>query len=132
MKDGAVIRYGLPAGLLIGLSACSFSAASRDVAAAAQPRATSSEQYHELAFVQAACGGCHAVEATGLSPNPASPSFADIANRDGLTRETLVSWLIDAHNYPEEMEFDLQSRQAERIADHILALRSPVYRRQPD
>ena len=81
-----------------------------------------------LAFAQAACGGCHAVEASGLSPNPSAPPFAEVANRPDLTRVTLATWLRDAHNFPEEMEFDLQGSQVEAIADYILTLRDPAYR----
>jgi mono/diheme cytochrome c family protein len=80
------------------------------------------------AFVEAACGGCHAVEPPFLSPNPESPSFAAIANREGLTEATLASWLIDAHNYPEQMDFDLTRNQAEQIADYMITLRRQGYR----
>lgn len=80
------------------------------------------------AFVEAACGGCHAVEPPFLSPNPESPSFAAIANRQGLTEGTLAAWLIDAHNYPEQMDFDLTRPQAEQIADYMITLRRQGYR----
>lgn len=81
----------------------------------------------DLAFAQAACGGCHAVEPPGLSPNPKSPPFADIANSPGLTDATLAIWLGDAHNYPEEMDFDLNQKQVDTIARHMLRLRDPNY-----
>lgn len=117
---------------LLASTACQHPAgagAPQDTAEA--PRAMTEEEHHRLAFVQAACGGCHAVEAPGTSPNPASPPFADIANREGLTRETLVTWLTDAHNYPEDMDFDLDPPQVEQIADHILTLRRAGYERVP-
>ena len=79
------------------------------------------------AFVEAACGGCHAIEPPFLSPNPESPSFAAIANREGLTEETLASWLFDAHNYPEQMDFDLSREQAQQIADYMITLRRADY-----
>ena len=78
-------------------------------------------------FVQAACGGCHSVEAYGVSPNPHSPTFADIANRPGLTQETLTVWLRDAHNYPEVMDFDLETPQVGEVAAYILSLHSKDY-----
>lgn len=81
----------------------------------------------DLAFAQAACGGCHAVEPPGLSPNPKSPPFADVANSPGLTDATLAIWLADAHNYPEEMDFDLNRKQVDTIARHMLRLRDPNY-----
>lgn len=80
------------------------------------------------AFVEAACGGCHAVEPPFLSPNPESPSFAAIANREGLTEATLASWLFDAHNYPEQMDFTLTREQAEQIAEYMITLRRADYR----
>lgn len=80
------------------------------------------------AFVEAACGGCHAVEPPFRSPNPESPSFAAIANRTGLTEATLASWLTDAHNYPEQMDFTLTPAQAQAIADYMVTLRRADYR----
>lgn len=79
------------------------------------------------AFVEAACGGCHAVEPPFRSPNPESPSFAAIANRAGLTEETLARWLTDAHNYPEQMDFTLTPAQAQAIADYMVTLRRADY-----
>ena len=81
-----------------------------------------------LAFAQGACGGCHAVEADWLSPNEAAPSFANIANREGLTAGTLAVWLRDAHNYPEAMDFDLTPARVEELTAYILTLRDPAYR----
>ena len=81
-----------------------------------------------LAFAQAACGGCHAVERYGASPNPDSPPFAAIVNQAGLSRETLGSWLRAAHNYPEEMEFSLDDGEVDTLVDYMLTLRDPDYR----
>lgn len=125
-SSGIVLAIGLATG------ACTYSSAESGVADAATPTAMSEDEHHRLAFVQAACGGCHAVEGQDLSPNPASPPFADIANREGLSKETLVSWLTDAHNYPEVMDFDLDPPQVEGIAEYILTLRSDNYRKLPD
>ncbi|MFL0355107.1 hypothetical protein ACI5KX_01405 [Erythrobacter sp. GH1-10] len=79
------------------------------------------------AFVEAACGGCHAVQPPFLSPNPAAPSFEAIANREGLTEDTLGTWLADAHNYPEVMDFDLEPGHVEQIADYMVTLRREDY-----
>ncbi|QIG54166.1 cytochrome c [Altererythrobacter sp. BO-6] len=114
----------------LAASGCAYSAPGTGLTESAAPRTEA--EHHRLAFVQAACGGCHSVEATGLSPNPLSPPFADIANRQGLTRATLVTWLTDAHNYPEVMDFDLDPPQVEDIADYILTLRGEDYRKLPD
>lgn len=124
-------RKMIPVLILLAATACQQAYGAGSVESA-PPAPTSEAEHHRLAFVQAACGGCHAVEAPGLSPNPQSPPFADIANREGLTRATLVTWLTDAHNYPEVMDFDLDQPQVEEIADYILTLRSDGYKRVPD
>ena len=82
------------------------------------------------AFVEAACGGCHAVEPPFVSPNPAVPSFEAIANREGLTEKTLGDWLANAHNYPEDMEFELSDEQVNQIAAYMVTLRRDDY--EPD
>ena len=97
---------------------------------AASPAA--SPDHDRLAFVQAACGGCHAVEGEAISPNPLSPTFAAIANRPGLNAGTLSSWLRDAHNYPEVMDFDLSDEQIDMIAAHMTTLQDPQWRPLPD
>lgn len=79
------------------------------------------------AFVEAACGGCHAVEPPFLSPNPASPSFAAIANRRGLSEKSLADWLAEAHNYPEDMDFTLTRKQVDQIAAYMVRLRDAGY-----
>ena len=117
--------------LALGLGACAYSTNGSGFDEPPSAKALTDAEHERLAFVQAACGGCHAVEEPGLSPNPASPTFADIANREGLSHETLVTWLTDAHNYPEVMDFDLDPPQVDDIADYILTLRSDNYRKLP-
>lgn len=94
----------------------------------ALPAASAPSEPGVAAFAQAACGGCHAVKAGVLSPNPASPGFAEIANKPGLTQASLATWLRDAHNYPEDMDFDLDAAQVEALARYILTLRDADYR----
>lgn len=79
------------------------------------------------AFVEGACGGCHAVEPPFLSPNPRSPSFAAIANRRGLSEKSLADWLAEAHNYPEDMDFTLTRAQIDQIAAYMVTLRQAGY-----
>ncbi|MHA7820684.1 MAG: hypothetical protein ACX930_13635 [Erythrobacter sp.] len=79
------------------------------------------------AFVEAACGGCHAVEPPFLSPNVRAPSFEAVANRPGVTRATILAWLVNAHNYPEQMDFDLEREHVEQIADYMITLRRDDY-----
>ena len=61
-------------------------------------------------FIVGVCGECHAVTANGVSPIADAPEFGDIANTPGLTRETLEAFLSDAHNYPMQMDLDLDRR----------------------
>ena len=106
--------------LAVLLGGCAYEAErAQSVSSAAQP---------SFAFIEASCGGCHSVERHGVSPNPGAPPFAAIANQEGLTEATLGSWLLDAHNYPEEMEFELDQPEVSGLADYILTLRDPGYR----
>ena len=82
-------------------------------------------------YVTAICGECHAVKDNAVSVNPQAPGFADIANSPGLTRDTLVTFLSDAHNYPMQMDVDLVKEDIEVIADYMLTLRSEDYVRRP-
>lgn len=82
-------------------------------------------------YVTAICGECHAVKDNAVSVNPQAPGFADIANSPGLTRDTLVTFLSDAHNYPMQMDVDLVDEDIEVIADYMLTLRSDDYVRRP-
>lgn len=79
------------------------------------------------AFVEAACGGCHAVEAPFLSPNPHAPSFAAIANRPGVTKATVHAWLVNAHNYPEQMDFTLEQDHIDQIERYLVTLKRADY-----
>lgn len=78
-------------------------------------------------LVQGVCGDCHGVEPPFLSPNPDAPSFEAIANSAGLTGESLTRWLIDAHNYPELMEFELSEAEAREVADYMVTLQREDY-----
>lgn len=106
--------------LASAVAACQPSTPVGTTAPAAAPRG--------LAFAQGACGGCHAVERYGLSPNPNAPPFPAIVNREGLTPETLTVWLRDAHNYPEEMEFSLEGDEVDEMVAYLFTLRDPKYR----
>lgn len=82
-------------------------------------------------FAQAACGTCHAVEEYAISPDGEAPPFASIANREGLTADTLETWLRDAHNYPEQMNFTLEDRHLRQLVAHIMTLQREDYRPLP-
>ena len=76
-----------------------------------------------LEFAQAHCSQCHAVKALQLSPNPEAPPFESVANMPGLTKTTLRDWLRDSHNFPEIMDFALETDQIDVLAAYILTLR---------
>ncbi len=100
------------------------------LAAACQTAPTAPAQISSApapAFIEAACAGCHAVEPPFESPNPYAPDFEAIANREGLTDATLSSWLRNAHNYPEIMDFDLEDGQVEEVANYMITLRREDY-----
>lgn len=120
----------IPAAALLLLGACATGAEGGQAVAADRQEMTPAE-HDRLAFVQAACGGCHAVEPPGLSPNPEAPAFEAVANRAGLTEDTLTTWLTDAHNYPEVMDFDLEAHHIEMVAEHMLTLRRKDYTPPP-
>ena len=98
----------------------------------AEPEAVAAVQADPVdhALAQAACGSCHSVEAFGLSPNPDAPEWPAIANRRGLTRETLTPWLVSAHNYPAEMDFYLEDDEVQQLVDYMLTLRREDYHPQ--
>ena len=95
------------------------------------PKAVASGEGPVPTYVVAICGECHAVKDNAVSPNPQAPGFADIANSPGLTRDTLVTFLADAHNYPMQMDVDLDEMDIEIIADPIMTLQSDDYVRRP-
>ena len=78
-------------------------------------------------FVAAACGDCHGMVAAFDSPDPDAPSFASIANREGVNEETLSAWLIDAHNYPETMDFELRDSEVREVVEYMLTLQREDY-----
>lgn len=115
----------------VSLCGCATMRAERNSAAPEEPVRYDRSPRDHHAFVQAACGGCHAVDPPGLSPNPQAPTFESIANRSGLSEDTLASWLSDAHNYPEVMDFDLEPHHVEWIAEHMISLRREDYTPPP-
>ena len=116
---------GLPfLGLALLGAACANAPAAEPAAPAAADRGK--------AFAQASCAGCHSIERYGHSPNPNSPPFPAIANQEGLTPETLTTWLRGAHNYPREMDFYLQREEVDALVAYMLMLRDPNYKRPAD
>ncbi len=126
MTQRPLHRLALLAAPLLALGACQTSGT--DNPPPMLGKATSpSRDTRAPAFIEAACGGCPAVEPPVRSPNPASPSFAAIANRPGLSERSLADWLADAHNYPEDMDFTLTRKQIDQIAAYMVTLRDAGY-----
>lgn len=55
-----------------------------------------------------------------------------IVNQEGLTAQTLATWLKGAHNYPREMDFALKQHEVDTLVGYMITLRDPNYRRSPD
>lgn len=114
---------------LLFLSALAVSAC--QTVAPERVETASSSQSAPPNLVQGVCGDCHGVEPPFLSPNPAAPSFDDIANRQGMSEKSLTSWLIEAHNYPELMDFELSQNEAGEVARYLISLQREDYKKAP-
>jgi mono/diheme cytochrome c family protein len=125
-KSSMIYRLTFIAAAALGLAACQTAGTDNPPPMVGKPTSPSPDT-RAPAFVEAACGGCHAVEPPFLSPNPASPSFAAIANRRGLSEKSLADWLAEAHNYPEQMDFTLTRPQIDQIAAYMVTLRDAGY-----
>jgi mono/diheme cytochrome c family protein len=84
------------------------------------------------ALAQATCQGCHSVERYGRSSNSNAPAFPVIVNQEGVTAQTLSTWLKGAHNYPREMDFHVGLTEVDKLVEYMLTLREPNYKRPPD
>lgn len=116
------MKYALVPALALLVAACQPAGSGGEVAttpvAPAQPPA----------FAQAVCAQCHALDASSISPDPQAPGFADIVNRQGLSEQTLATFLRDAHNYPEAMEFRIEPEQVKELVDYMITLKDPDFR----
>lgn len=56
-----------------------------------------------------------------------APTFESVANRPGVTKATIRAWLVNAHNYPEVMDFELEQEHVEEITDYMITLRRADY-----
>lgn len=80
------------------------------------------------ALARASCAACHGIERGSISsPNPQAPPFAAVVNQQGLTAESLSTWLRNAHNYPSEMKFELDSARVDDLVEYMLTLRDRNY-----
>lgn len=112
----------------LALSACALAPRQGSGASPSTPVASSLPNEPDgaatgLRLAEARCSGCHAVTPGQVSPNADAPPFASIAQRSGLTRSSAGSWLSESHNFPDQMNFYLESDQAEQLATYLLTLR---------
>ncbi|MCT2400617.1 cytochrome c [Novosphingobium mangrovi (ex Huang et al. 2023)] len=119
------MRIRLAAFLAVFSSGCTATAA--PPAVTASPLASAERG---LSFAQERCASCHGVVPNTVSPNPESPPFEDIANRNGLTVETLGQFLVDSHNFPVAMDFTVTRTQARDLATWMLTMRKAGHQPQ--
>ena len=118
-----------PCRLLLALGPLALAAMAAACQPAPAPGSSSAPKAHPgEALAKSACGACHAVDRRTVSPVRSAPAFVTLVSRPGLTRNTLAVWLRNAHNYPAEMNFTLERRDAERIAAYMVTLREPSQR----
>jgi mono/diheme cytochrome c family protein len=113
----------IPALMAAGAAACQPVPSARS----AEADLTDERRMELAAFAQQACGDCHAVEPNALSPNRDAPPFPSIVNHEGLTRDTLATWLRDAHNYPREMDFEIGPDEVDDLVTYMLTLQDEDY-----
>ncbi len=81
-----------------------------------------------LLFVKTHCAACHGVTSGQISTNQKAPPFESIVNVRGLTENSMKTWLRDSHNYPEQMDFEIDAKRIDELAAYMLTLKSPDYR----
>lgn len=125
-----MLRYLMLTAALIAVAACQPT-----LTAAPNPTADSVEDVIEddvapaaqaaagLNVAEARCAACHAVTPDQVSANSDAPTFASIARRPGLTQATAYRWLRNSHDFPDQMNFNLDPEQAEQLAAYLLTLR---------
>lgn len=115
-------------GRFVSIAALALALAACQTMGGGQAAPLSAQAKEGLAFAQAHCAACHAVAPGQVSTNPHSPPFELVANKPGLTAQTLGTWLHDSHNYPEAMNFALSHEQADALAAYLVTMRSPDYK----
>lgn len=103
-------------------------ASARKTARAKPQAALSAAARRGLDLARQRCSACHGVVAYSSSPNPESPPFEDIANRQGVTQATLQLFLRDSHNYPAAMNFEVEHAGISDLAAYIVTLKRPGYK----
>jgi mono/diheme cytochrome c family protein len=73
------------------------------------------------AYAQQVCAKCHAIDRTGISPEPTAPPFKDVANTPGMTATALAISLTTAHRTMPNIVLDRQ--ELDNIIAYITSLK---------
>ena len=74
------------------------------------------------AYAKQVCVKCHAIDRTGLSPEPTAPPFKDVANTPGMTATALAVWLTTSH--PTMPNIILDPHELDNVIAFILSLKN--------
>lgn len=88
-------------------------------AATALPAAAAGDAAEGLALARQWCAACHLVEAGG-STTEGAPPFAAVADRPGVTADSLRAWL--AHPHPPMPDLALTRAEIEALVAYIASL----------
>jgi mono/diheme cytochrome c family protein len=74
------------------------------------------------AYAKQVCAKCHAIDRTGISPEPTAPSFKDVANTPGMTGTALTVWLTTSH--PTMPNIIVEPHDMDNVIAFILSLKN--------
>ena len=74
------------------------------------------------AYAKQVCAKCHAIDRTGLSPEPTAPPFKDVAITPGMTATALAVWLTTSH--PTMPNIILNPQELDSVIAFILSLKN--------
>ena len=74
------------------------------------------------AYAKQVCAKCHAVDRTGISPEPTAPPFKDVANTPGMTETALTVWLRTSH--PTMPNIIVEPTDMDNVIAYILSLKN--------
>lgn len=76
-----------------------------------------------LAYAREICAACHSVEmGAAVSTVPDAPSFESVANRPGVTAQSLDVWLQGPH--PTMPNLQISTEERNHVISYILSLRT--------
>ncbi len=90
--------------------------------AATPPAPASAPAYQGAGLARQVCAQCHHVTAGPAPAGLPAASFVEIANRDGVSAETIRDWLNSTHPSMPNFMFDASS--VDDMAAYIMSLRT--------